>query len=445
MKDETQRGEVNWQDVIRNRISPLCHERGERWPLIFWKSGGYTPLAREEVNMMLARGIIQHIPMTIEMIPTAKALQEHGAPVIIMENKMGEGPYALGEEHLGPPQLPQLNQFDGWAKQAEVIRQTLRRFKQAGVRVDAAWLDWETLPLLASYKGYKQHGLLPKSIKSAKRFRYYRRQLWNQLMSAYVAAPIREVFPDISVSNWIINLSTERAPVKDWLGRSHPLLAATLFTATTPVAYAIDTAFLAQGPNVGELTQGEIDRFYMHVMLRQVSADSYNRHRYASYLKAIPWVARWVPDHLSKKAPIMSRTHYREALRHLWLRGIDGMQVYNVVASPYQEMAIAEMEDAQQVYDEMLAFKQTLQNGQVMNYTIPAADHDGTLWSGVSLDNRAIIRVVSQSDEVGSIQLKLWKKHVISLTAPPEGATYDVRLISGEVVFNKVVYHACEY
>ena len=49
-------------------------------------------------------------------------------------------------------------------------------------------------------------------------------------------------------------------------------LSATLFTATNPVAYGIDMAFLNAWPASQVVDRANVDRTYLHVLLRQPSA-----------------------------------------------------------------------------------------------------------------------------------------------------------------------------
>ena len=44
--------------------------------------------------------------------------------------------------------------FDGWAAAGRKVRDVLRAFRDAGVRVDAVWMDWEGHPMgdLFSYE-----------------------------------------------------------------------------------------------------------------------------------------------------------------------------------------------------------------------------------------------------------------------------------------------------
>ncbi len=445
--DSADGGAIDWLEVIGNQIPPLRHGRGDRWPLILWDSVGYEPLPAEAIHTLLARGITQHIHLNEAMIPVARALQAAGSPVVIMEGKSGVWPYNLVQDkaewaHQYPEDLqvprqwretPSPTRFRGWAVAADRIRVTMEKFREAGVTVDAVWLDYEGEPSMANYHAAllspSTRGLLPPEVlMDEDAFYRFRRQLWVQLLSAYVAAPVREVYPQVSVTNWVATLSSPENPPYGWANLPHPPLGPSLFTATCPVAYAIDTAFLNNWKSEYPLDQRHVDQLFMHVMLRQVSADTYNRMRMAPYLDSIPWVARWVWDQPGQKAPVMSRAWYRESLRHLWLRGIDGMQVFNPVRPGYAAMAIYEIIDASAIYDEVLAYRDFLERGEVMNLKYPAAQDDGVLWSGLLLGDEAIVRIFSQGPSDTVIELEPWEGYKLELNAVKQGATYHLSL-----------------
>ena len=383
------------------------------------------------------------------MIPTAQALARAGAPVIVMEGKSGTWPYPLAgdpsqwahqyADDADVPEdwrkLPSPTLFKGWAEAAGRVRRIVAEFKAAGVTIDAAWLDYEGEPRGASFEAAiaspSTMELLPARAMASKRaFYLFRRQLWMKLVSTYVAAPIREVFPKASVTNWMASLSAPDRPVLGWQDQALPSLGVSMFTATNPVAYGIDLYFHHAWKEDYPLDRDHVDRLYTHLLLRQVSDDAYNRGRMAPYLKSVPWVGRWVPLERDKVTPVMSRESYREALRHLWLRGIEAMQVFNSGAS--REVEIGEVEDTAAVYAEMLAFRSFLEGGRVMNFDYPGVQEDGVLWSGLRLERQAVVRVASQN--LTTAWLEPWKGHWVRLPIPAGGATYLLTLTEGGVV-----------
>lgn len=422
-------------------LPPLQHSRGNRWPLVLWDDGGSPAgLAPATVQKLLARGIVPHVRLSRDWIPVARAIQAAGAPVVVLEGRAGVWPYDLEPDwalryplELEPPQAwrdqPAPYKLAGWAKAARQLRQVLEAFRAAGIRVDAVWLDYENQPSTLSYAAVKASpeavSVLPAAAMSSEQaFRDYRRQLWLQLLSAYVAGPTRELYPDASVSNWAYTLSSDAAPILSWHNWRHPPVSATLFTHTEPIAYGIDTAFQAVWHGDAPRSQARVDAIYLHILLRQVSADAWNRRRTAPYLGAVAWVARWVADHPDWGTPVMSRTAYREALRQLWLRGLDAMQVFNPQREGHPEMTLAEVQDAAAVYDEMLAYRELLDHGEVMSYRVPAPDEPGVLWSGLREGDRAVVRVLRLPGGPDQVELEAWPGIRISLPADAAGATY---------------------
>ena len=103
------------------------------------------------------------------------------------------------------------------------MRDTLLGFRDAGVKVDAVWLDYEVDPLNLNYLAVRDDPAARRHIPnnvlaSPAAFARWRRQLWAALMSAYVAGPVREIFPGASVSNWMTVLSTSKRPVPGMIG-----------------------------------------------------------------------------------------------------------------------------------------------------------------------------------------------------------------------------------
>lgn len=448
---QTGEAEPDWLSLYLECLPPLKHPLNGRFPLILWRSVGFGPHPVEQIQALLARGVVPHLPMSANAIPAALALQSAGAPVILMEGKGATWPYSLlGEdkswmlETKDPERLPRLwrvqpdpTRLDAWALGAEQIRNTLHAFKKAGVKLDAVWLDYEGQPLMLDYQTIMAASEVKKRLPAAAlvdaaAFARYRRQFWAQLMSAYVAGPIREVYPQASVTNWIITLSSQGVPVLSWDNWSHPDLSASLFTATNPIAYGIDTAFWSLWPKGQVPKRDAVDRLYMHVLLRQVSADAWNRSYRAPYMQTVPWVARWVREQ-SRETPMMSRTAYREALRHLWLRGVDGMQVFNPYRAGRLAQTLSEASDVQAVYDEMLAYPQLLETGEVMNYEVPAPAEVTTLWSGLRDENQALVRVVRLGEGPKLLHLEAWPGERVLLPAMDRGASFLLSRNEGQV------------
>jgi hypothetical protein len=215
-----------------------------------------------------------------------------------------------------------------------------------------------------------------------------------------------------------------------------PPVAPTRFTASNPVVYGNDKWFLVEWRQEYTLDRRHVDQFYMHNLLRQISADAANRMAYAPETLCFPYVARWCPilGDPEYKVPDLSRTAYREALRHLWLRGVTGMQVFNPRNAEYEELWLQDLQDAVAVYDEVLAYRPFLDRGQVMNLAVPAPQHDGVFWSGLRMGDRALVRLTNQSGEEQEWTCEPWDGHPFRLAVPADsGRTLVLERVEGGV------------
>ncbi|MHC8508771.1 MAG: hypothetical protein ACYYKD_05125 [Rhodospirillales bacterium] len=506
--------QVDWKAEFLERFAPLSCARGTRWPLILWHAPEFDSV--QDVRALLARGIVPHIRLDAAMTDAAKTIQSAGAPVMMMEGKSGAWGY--GGDTPSPMHIK------GWRGAADSIRKTMRAFRDAGVTVNAVWMDYEVDPLNLRYEHVlrtpeAREDIPPGALKSPAAFSAWRRRLWTGLMSAYAAGPVREVFPAASVTNWMTVLSTPEHPAPGMIAGAVPPAGTGLFTTTNPVAYGSDAGFWAQGGAPG-MDRDEADRIYTALVLGQFSADAANRRALAPHLSAAPWVGRWVvisqqpeahaggagvrvsehprgllieavdpagpsgdgaagaglrkgdiitgvitgvitgagvetlagielnaavnlvrgaPDSAlglriargdetfdaeimrarldGGRPPVMSRERYREALRHIWLRGADAMQVFNSATPGHADMAVAEAEDAQAVYAEMLAHKKFLDGGAPLNLETPRPG-DRIIWSGLRLKNEAIVRVTGIGARRNEITVSPWPGTSVTLPVP---------------------------
>jgi hypothetical protein len=198
------------------------------------------------------------------------------------------------------------------------------------------------------------------------------------------------------------------------------------------VAYGNTLFFRTWKPEF-HLDREHVDQFYTHILLRDVSNDTENRLVWAPTRRSIPWVCRWCPDDEDPGIPIMTRERYREVLRHLWLRGVSGMQVFNPAHPGYEELALDEVRDAAGVYDEMLAYGDFLDRGTPLCLNVPGAQDDGVLWSGLRLENRAVVRTFKQGGSKSAVTIEPWPGRKITLEANALGRTYLLELKNGRI------------
>jgi len=435
---------VDWRANFDKVLPPLQNARGERWPLVLWHGVGFEPLAPPRARALLARGLVQHLRLRRADIEAARVLRDAGAPIVLMEGAGGAWPYdTVGDDKSWrlrfpadtdvPPawrRLADPTRLAGWQTARDLTRRRLERYKRQGIEVDAVWLDYEGALLHEDYPAVRASSaasrLHPSLLESEHRYRAYRRAYWLSRLSRYLAAPARQTFPGASVTNWVVMLSSATHPVLSWTDWRHPPSPPTLFTHSNPIAYGIDTYFHSAWPEGHAVDRDNVDRFYTHLLLRQVSQDARNRARQRPDMGAVAWVARWVPDHPDTAAPMMSRAAYREALRHIWLRGADAMQVFNPAREGYERYAVQEVVDVQRVYDEMLEYREFLDKGEVMRFEVPDNRMPSILWSGLRLDDRALVRVSNLGTEAGPVRLCFTENHCRTLEVPARGGRTEV-------------------
>lgn len=423
--DDESGAPLDWPALAIDRLPVLKNARTGRWPLVLWRAPDVRELDEPAIRRMLERGIAPTVKLQADFAEAARLIQAAGGPVIALEAAGGDWPYEVDGEGSTDGGIDPLD-FAGWRRASESLREQLSAFVDAGVVLDAAWLDYENAPVnLPLERVATGVGSVPEAVgDDPGRFRVYRRQLWLSLLSAYVAAPLREFFPRISLTNWVVSASRPDAPLLDWYNRPHPRTDIGLFTATNPIAYGSDVAFAYTRPRGRPLDREAVDAIYTHILLRQVSADAHARRLDAPHMESVVWVARWVRDILDRTYPVMSREAYREALRHIWLRGADAMMVFNPVRRGMQWMSVYEVEDAATVYREMLAFHDLLDSGEVMNVEVPPADGARVFWSGVRTDARAVVRVSNRGESVVELVLSPWPGQVRQLSVEPGAMTF---------------------
>jgi hypothetical protein len=439
----TPAGKFSWHEAVVKHIPPLKHARGSRWPLVMWENFSTAPQKPEFYQALLARGIAEHIRLDPKLIDTALAIQRAGSPVIVIEGASGTFPASLA----GDPSL-WAHQFDagykpkdytrpcpsiltGWAIFAERLREKLRLFKQRGVVIDAVWNDWENDPLYGPDRWEQARHckrcreiLPPKTLDSDAHFRDYTARLFYELFAAYYAAPVLEFYPKCSITNWLAQPSTPENPQLDWNGDRGHVHMPPLVTGWNPTAYGAASWVWPPRSKSERRDQEHVDQVYTNLLLRQVTLTAKLTRRWAPEKELIPWVCRWVSEPPELEFPVMSRERYREVLRHLWLRGVAAMQVFAPRMKSYEDMALPEVEDAVAVYDEMLAFRDFLDKGDILNFDVPREQDSGVFWSGLRWGNRALVRVFKQGGGESSVTVHPWGLRSFVLKADGTGQTF---------------------
>lgn len=380
-----------WIQTIEREVPTLTHHRKVKMPMIMWHGVGYDPLDPGEIKILRERGLCQHFPLHEAIIPAAKALSDAGMPVVIMEGRSDSWPYTLADEIEGQTPGSWAHQFDptyvppwfgkedsfqwhgacpnhteGWKILETRTRDTLQKFKNAGVSINLVATDFEGDPypwphLFEQLRHCRRcRNELPADVvqdKSA--WRDYAWQQYVKLYDQHFAKPIREIFPDALVTNWHVVYSSADMPIRDFVGNHFlPELRPQFFNATNPIAYASDSAWQKHWDPETELTQTNIDNFYAGEMTHQVKSDLRNREMAGSTrVRSIPWIARVcrIESDLSPSIPVMSRERYLQTLAELWALDVYAMQVFNPMHKGYEELALTELQDAVAAFDKMLS------------------------------------------------------------------------------------------
>jgi len=111
-------------------------------------------------------------------------------------------------------------------------------------------------------------------------------------------------------------------------------------------------------------------------------------------------------------------------VRHLWLRGVDDMQIFQPRRPGFEDICVEEVEDAVAVYDEMLAYREFLDGGTPMSFDVPGPQDDGVVWSGLRLGDRALVRTFKQGGGKAKITIEPWPGKGVQLDANATGKTY---------------------
>ena len=452
--------------TLLQRVPPLKHDATGRLAMVTWERFRMSaddksfeegkPLPVEMYRELAKRGLTQALFPDEKYIPTALALQQAGAQVIFVQGDGGVGPGAEAPDMLhhfpadyklpeGETHYPCPLMLAGWNNRANKVRATLTKFRDAGVKVTGYWMDWEgePWPLNQQWEQAKlcsrcREQFPPGVLDDWERYRAFIALLRADLFSAYLAAPALEIYPACSVTNWEAVISSPETMVWSWTqSRSLPPQQLGLLTGSNPIAYGNDYLYKLHWKKLGDLplNQETMDRLYTSVELAQVSQNEANQGRWAPEKQTLPWVDRYCPDEDDSKVPIMSRERYREVLRHLWLRGTDGMQIFQPVRKGHESIATEEIEDAVAIYDEMLEYRKFLEAGTTMNTAVPALQEKGPIWSGLLLEDEAVVRAFVQDAQPATFTIRPWEDApALTLSAPPAGATYRLRHVAGKRV-----------
>jgi len=401
----------------------------------------------EQLRALRKRGLTPTFDIDSATPESLRVAQEAGIPIILSGRRAfappdNAWPYNLTDDpsqwaHQYPADMltnpkwkhmPCPLQLEGWEIASDQFTQRFNALKSAGIDIAGLWLDFENEPShadpTATLNCLRCQKQIPQSILDDKNaFLKTRRNLWITLHAQYIAEPFRKLFPDATTTNWSYVLSGEPFPALDWKLRPRPATLPNSMNATNPIAYGVDIAFKRLSPNTDQLSADEVTRIYSWIILQQVFADAAHRKALGTDMKAIPWVARHVNHKPETPLPMLSREAYRECLRHIWLSGIAGLQVFEPPIMGGEAHAQMEIEDNLIVYREMLEYADFVREGTPLALALPDHENFKVAVSGLQLGSRTLIRATSYDGKTHAIEVTLPNQQTLTIKAPP-GGTY---------------------
>jgi hypothetical protein len=457
--------DVTWSmDSLSQIVQPMRHSMEGRIPLMCWN----LPLPADEklvemqgdgslrkaIETLAERGIVPTVVMGWNWDPAgalamAQTLQEAGQPVYVLaafgivdgekalyaESPKFTGPWPWDETGQvtwkGTRDWPCLPVYDV-SQSVAFYREWMQRFKNAGITVDAVWTDYEGLPYAWNfiYESQKQAECAkhypPGALDSWHSFASYVGELRARILQEAIADPVHEFFPQALVSNYGSAASSEAYPFVGSVGAVSPPCTIGHLSAVMPSVYA-GGRHLGRYYNMDwPVTQAEADNIYFTTLLSTISTSMANK----GTKLGIPYVCRYLPTSEESRYDLgMSAGVYREMLRHAFLRGTDGLYLFNLGfpgSRVTPQESFESVEDARSVMDEMLTFREFLEQGQPMNFDLPAMRTYGIVWSGLALPDRVLVRVFTFGPETRTLDLIPFPGVAVKLEATNRGATYLV-------------------
>lgn len=481
-------------------VPPLQHPFPKRWqPTLYWWQ---APLSfdnpkklKAELRGLTERGLSSCIVLEAEYniaaatiakrVAEAKAIDRAGYPVNIQMNgalnlyRLPDGKLVVhadspdaGKKGDVGEEFPCLLLRDGWDARAKHIRGLMEKFAAAGVRVAAVWYDYEGMPYV--WNGELGHlGRCPscqKQFKDIARVQKTGKDLpplsdgfdvwvawatdfWAEAVTEAFAKPVRAVYPSAKIGFYGFTVSSPARPTGG--AEVNP----PEIDVVQPVCYAQPVSF-AQNyfGTPGKVPQRELDQAYFLGLLGGVTGQIGNLR--ANQL-LMPFVCGYCDG--NGVALRMSRSIYREFLRHAILRGARGFYCFNT-APPYTAMVdyYSELADINAVYNELFAYRRFLEGGEPINQdwmtpiTPVTAKGDwrqpsntntwsrgatvngirvwlptpkvkeAAVWSGLRKGDEALIRVVALGETAAFLDATPFPGVTVRLLASPAGATYIV-------------------
>jgi len=451
--------ETKWDiESLARIVRPMRNPLGARLPLLLWN----FPLPRDDslaklrdsgelrkaLALMSQRGVLPTVEMGWEWTPAGalamgRTLQDAGAAVNILIPQAdmleatvykdctvwGEGPDATRRnEKRKWPCLPLANPRAG----AEEVRKRLMPFKEAGIAAAGVWFDDECLPhpWNGCYESQRDSALCKPHypagvLDNFGRFNEYVYALRSKLLAEVLADPVCGLFPKALAGNYGEFVSSKEIPFE---GLRPPRALDKLVLMPAAYANTVDLPRHFKKDNE-PVTQERADRFYFRSLLFTVSTCNANKR---TGQLSMPYLSRYCPDNPDPRFLFgMTSPVFRELARHVWMRGADGVYVFNLGYPTKPQLvtpaaSFESIEDIRAALDEWLDQREFLEKGQPLNFAVPELSAEMTVWSGLRLGERCLIRVFTFAAQPAAVEIEAFPDQKAKLEAPPQGATYLV-------------------
>lgn len=435
--------------TLEKMVKPLRHALGGSNPMILWGApfpGGdilvdqQNGTLRTYIDQLAARGIVPEIPVgpgyyAPYAIAYAQVLNAANLPVYLVFPKLdvlsstayqNATVYGTYTDPSGTVyKYPCLPLADGSIGAAWTAQQ-LAPLQQAGVHVSGVFFDDEGPPdpwPTGMYESQKNDPTVASyypagALDSFGSFFQYTYQLRSTLESQIMADPVHQMFPGAVVGDFNAYQSSAAIPYTDITGTQFPPRDLGTTDAMMPGLYSQYVTLQKDAPPTKPNQRWADAQLFSHWMTTASTALSNRGNK-----QFIPYVSSDVPGfwNAANVNFMMSRAAYREVLRQLWLRGANGMFLFNGTATAAASFQM--MDDSRAVYDGLLAYRNFLTQGTAMNVAPPTSSAQ-PIWSGLRLNNQALVRTYSPDGKAARVTIEAFTGVKVTLPAPAAGASF---------------------
>ena len=441
--------------TLLKMVKPLKHPLGGSAPMVLWTWPAPPPniLAAQQNGTLLsyieglaARGIVPEVPVGPGYAPIsialAQTLEAANMPVYLVfprydviegtvyQNATIFGNYtdpASGQTYQYPC-LPLADPSLG----AQWVHDQLLPLQQAGIHVSGVMFDDESFlqpwagGLFNSQRDSACAAYYPAgTFDTFQSFTEYIYNLRSTLEGQVLGDPVHQMFPGAVATDFGSFQSSSAVPFIDLRHNVYPPRQLDDTDAQVLALYNQSVLLGYESPPAKANVKWA-DRVYFSIWMRSVSSAASNR----GDKQLFSFVSSDVPgfDNPANLQFMMSRAAYKEALRHLWLRGVNSMWLFaGGDGGPTQAMAAFRMmDDSRAVYDGLLAYRNFLTQGTPMNVSVPDASGTQPIWSGLKLGDQALVRTYSPSGKPGRVTVDAFPGVTVTLPATAAGAGYII-------------------